>query len=67
MSRRRFNPGPLLVARYETAKAEGRWEDAEEAARLLALHRRCRSCGRPLSDPVSVDRGIGPECERRAA
>lgn len=22
----------------------------------------CGRCGRPLSDPVSIDRGIGPEC-----
>lgn len=23
---------------------------------------RCGCCGRPLTDPVSIDRGIGPEC-----
>jgi hypothetical protein len=25
----------------------------------------CGRCGRPLSDPVSIDRGIGPECYGR--
>ena len=24
----------------------------------------CRFCGRELTDPVSVERGIGPECLR---
>ena len=23
---------------------------------------RCRNCGRELTDPVSINRGIGPEC-----
>lgn len=22
----------------------------------------CANCGRPLTDPVSIDRGIGPDC-----
>src|ERR1700691_147010 len=26
--------------------------------------RRCRRCHRPLTDPVSMERGFGPECDR---
>jgi len=26
---------------------------------------RCKMCGRELTDQVSVDRGIGPECIKR--
>jgi hypothetical protein len=25
----------------------------------------CANCGRPLGDPVSIDRGIGPDCWER--
>lgn len=25
-------------------------------------HGRCRVCGRPLTDSISIDRGVGPEC-----
>jgi hypothetical protein len=28
---------------------------------------RCRRCGRELTDPVSIERKIGPECYRRDA
>lgn len=27
---------------------------------------RCKSCKRPLSDPVSIKHGYGPECIKRA-
>ena len=27
---------------------------------------RCCRCARPLTDPVSIERGIGPECARHA-
>lgn len=33
---------------------------AERAEVLVAL--RCSSCGRKLTDPKSIERGIGPEC-----
>lgn len=29
--------------------------------RLAGMHA-CRHCGRPLTDPVSIERGVGPEC-----
>lgn len=28
---------------------------------------RCRACHRPLTDPVSIKHGFGPECLKRAA
>jgi hypothetical protein len=30
-------------------------------AKLVAVGR-CKRCGRGLTDPTSVDRGIGPDC-----
>jgi len=26
---------------------------------------RCACCGRPLTDPVSIERGVGPECFKK--
>lgn len=58
--------------------ATGRWEYApgvvkrltdrltiEQAAALGHLHGRCVCCGAELSDPESVERGIGPVCAKR--
>jgi hypothetical protein len=58
--------------------AYGRWEYApgaaarlterltvEQAAALGHLHGRCVLCGAELSDPESVQRGIGPVCAKR--
>ena len=58
--------------------ATGRWEYAagavqglverltvEQAAELGHLHGRCVLCGAELSDPESVERGIGPVCVKR--
>jgi len=28
---------------------------------------RCHACGRPLTDPVSVEAGVGPSCAAQAA
>lgn len=40
--------------------------DPLEAARKFGkLAGRCCSCGRELTDPVSIERGIGPTCEAR--
>jgi hypothetical protein len=35
------------------------WEDQ------LAKAGRCKRCGRLLTEPVSVERGIGPECVKK--
>ena len=41
-------------------------EDYEEAGdvleAILTKQARCRACGRALEDPVSVARGVGPDC-----
>lgn len=29
------------------------------------MYTRCRCCGRPLSNPISMMRGYGPECAER--
>jgi hypothetical protein len=26
---------------------------------------RCKRCGRPLTDPASIERGVGPDCAAR--
>jgi Family of unknown function (DUF6011) len=46
-------------------RANGRTELAEAIEQELAATGRCRICGRPLSDPVSVERGVGPDCAAR--
>jgi hypothetical protein len=45
------NTGQLALAHY--------WEDQ------LAKAGRCKRCGRLLTEPVSVERGIGPECLKK--
>lgn len=51
----------------------GRFADrAQERLEVVALETafdeaaRCSSCGRQLTDPTSVVRGVGPECARKA-
>lgn len=58
--------------REAQARAAGDVALADEAARtaatfeaLLDHQSRCRRCGRPLTDPTSVEAGIGPECARQ--
>lgn len=50
----------------------GRFADrAQDRLEVVALEAaldegaRCSSCGRELSDPRSVVRGVGPECSRK--
>lgn len=45
------------AARYVLLVAAGRLKGDK-----LKLSTTCLYCGRPLTDPVSIDRGIGPEC-----
>lgn len=55
---------PLVVT--ELARLEHRLADANGrtigATAGLRAAGQCQRCGRPLSDPVSVRRGVGPDC-----
>jgi hypothetical protein len=60
-----------LTASWEANRMEGLLDriatamvDPVEAARAYGKRTgRCSCCGRPLTDPVSVEKGIGPICE----
>jgi hypothetical protein len=43
-------------------RLHGRDDLADAFEAELALAGRCRRCGRALSDPESVRRGVGPDC-----
>ena len=46
-------------------RAHGRGDVADRLEAQLVGDGRCRRCGRALTDPVSVERGVGPECLSR--
>ena len=56
-------------ARAWAARAILRWVledyDLEEQAEVF-IATECSYCGKRLTDPVSVERGVGPECFKRA-
>lgn len=37
-------------------------EAAERLEAVLQAEHRCKACGRHLSDPVSIERGVGSDC-----
>lgn len=43
-------------------RAHGRPERAERLEAALVAGGRCKRCGRPLRDPVSIAAGVGPDC-----
>jgi len=47
---------------HEGGTGGGGWENAV-STKLLATH--CAICGRPLRDPESIERGIGPDCNEK--
>lgn len=49
----------------EKARARGDQPHAERLQAALVALMFCANCGRPLNDPVSIDRGIGPDCWER--
>jgi hypothetical protein len=51
-----------LVRRVLVAIWEGRGQDVESAGFFLRHEGKCGRCGRRLTTPDSIDRGIGPEC-----
>jgi hypothetical protein len=61
-----FAPGKQA----ETAarlRAVGRVERAEMLERQLVALGRCKHCGRKLTDPISIERGIGSTCWQNGA
>jgi hypothetical protein len=48
-----------LILRRLAAFAGSSEREIAEAAKLLVV---CRCCFRALTDPISIERGIGPEC-----
>lgn len=59
------NPGKM--ARHAAyARARGMDDTADTLEDALTRAGRCRRCGRDLSDPISVKRGVGPDCWQRA-
>jgi hypothetical protein len=54
---------PRKAARL-AAEARSRGDDPHadrlQAALVALMH--CSNCGRPLADPVAIERGIGPDC-----
>jgi hypothetical protein len=65
MTTRLRHPGKLAAA-VIYYRERGNVEAAERIELELAAARRCRRCGRTLTDPVSVELGIGPDCRARA-
>jgi hypothetical protein len=54
------DPARQWAAQYVYALAAGHRPEHPEAETVMGSH--CLRCGRDLTDPVSVERGIGPEC-----
>jgi hypothetical protein len=44
------------------SRARGDDPHAHKLHAVLVALMFCANCGRPLADPVSVERGIGPDC-----
>lgn len=62
----------LFRKRADEARRHGRFATSrsllsEAVALERALHeeKRCKECGRELTDPMSIELGIGPECRKR--
>ena len=54
---------PRKAARLAAERRErGDHPHAERLHTALVRLMFCANCGRPLQDPVSIDRGIGPDC-----
>ena len=54
------DPARIWAATKAFAWAHGSFDLDESAEVFMELS--CSFCGKPLTDPVSVERGIGPDC-----
>jgi hypothetical protein len=43
-------------------RSHGHDDIAERLETWLTRDKRCKRCGRPLTDPESLERGVGPDC-----
>lgn len=59
-----MTPAKMALA-IKYYRARGRDDLADQLEAELTSAGRCRRCGRPLSDPVSIERGIGSDCWRK--
>jgi hypothetical protein len=66
MTARLAHPGKT-AAQAAYWRAHGRPDVAERLEAQLAAASRCRRCGRSLTDPASVARGVGAECASKGA
>jgi hypothetical protein len=58
------NPTKLAAAaRYY--RQHGRFEQAHFYETILLEQGRCKRCGARLTDPESIERGIGPDCAKK--
>jgi hypothetical protein len=51
-----------MAAQAQWYRARGDVATAERLEAQLKVIGRCKRCGRGLTNPTSVRRGIGPEC-----
>jgi Family of unknown function (DUF6011) len=59
---------PRKAARLAAdSRARGDHPHADKLQAALVALMFCANCGRPLIDPVSINRGIGPDCWPRIA
>lgn len=49
-------------ARVYAAQMAAQWLNGVKFESRIQEESRCGKCGRALTDPVSIERGIGPEC-----
>jgi hypothetical protein len=59
--RQRWRP-TKLAEQAAWHRQGGRLDIAEKFETQLVREGRCKLCGRPLSDPDSLERGVGPDC-----
>jgi hypothetical protein len=55
------NPAKL-AARARWYRAHGNPVEADRIEKMLTSAHLCRRCGRELTDPASIEAGIGPDC-----
>ena len=57
----------LLEANARHKKVGGANEGRDDGINTVAKIGKCARCGRALSDPVSIRRGLGPTCYKKFA